>query len=408
MLRNRLLYSLINEFLRVRGLNYTVSVFLPEMAIGEDKLLERNEMIELLGLREVVDKTREKNYSILELTMRKLELTRRVAGHSDRVDRGCQTFGDEFAFDIEKKLDRIGVDYQGRLELDLKNQARMYEEKLTKMKREFEARLKAEVNAEVTRVREFEVSALRLEEAERYRMKMENYRSELEQSYQEKLAKLKDRERDTIEKCKTKMKEIENASHEHRQRILKDLELVKLKEEEVMSKRQLDMESIRMTREKVEEKDKILAEKAKDIEERERRYDNKLKEELEAQRYKLLLEMDSEKITMYSKNKAVEEELKMIPRLREHVDDFSKKNSKISEENNKLREDNIALRGKIKELEHDNQQLRDNLKVITATAERDHAVIKTYEVQIKGLNDQISVLQQYSCDHPRDSECPVL
>ncbi len=43
---------------------------------------------------------------------------------------------------------------------------------MIKFKREYENRMKAEMQAEVIRIREFELSNIRLEEGEKYRLKM--------------------------------------------------------------------------------------------------------------------------------------------------------------------------------------------------------------------------------------------
>jgi hypothetical protein len=60
---------------------------------------------------------------------------------------------------------------------------------------------------------------------------MQDYREELEKNYMDKLAKLREREKDVFDKCASKMKEIETINHDHRQKILKDFELIRLRED---------------------------------------------------------------------------------------------------------------------------------------------------------------------------------
>ena len=45
---------------------------------------------------------------------------------------------------------------------------------------------------------------------------MQEYREEVEKNYMDKLNKLRERERTTLDKCSSKMKEVESYSHEHR------------------------------------------------------------------------------------------------------------------------------------------------------------------------------------------------
>ncbi len=74
---------------------------------------------------------------------------------------------------------------------------------------------------------------------------MELYREELEKSHQERLNKLKDRERETLDKFKERMREIEGSNYEHRQKMLKDFELLRLREEQVQKQYKLDEEVTR-------------------------------------------------------------------------------------------------------------------------------------------------------------------
>lgn len=132
-------------------MNYTTAVFLPEIAIGEDKLLDRSEMVDVMVLREFASSAKNGMPTILDLILKKLEVfkTRLV----ERDDRATQTNMDDFAFDIERKLDQIGQEYMSKQDQDVRFMARNYEEKLAKMKKEYEARLKAELNAEVELLR---------------------------------------------------------------------------------------------------------------------------------------------------------------------------------------------------------------------------------------------------------------
>lgn len=96
---------------------------------------------------------------------------------------------------------------------------------------------------------------------------MTAYREELEKSYADKLNKLRDRERDTLDKCANKMKEIETVNHDHRQRILKDFELLRMREEEVDKQRHLNEETVKIQKQKIDNYENELKEKIKKAEE---------------------------------------------------------------------------------------------------------------------------------------------
>jgi len=78
------------------------------------------------------------------------------------------------------------------------------EERMIQYKRECDDRVRAEVEAEVNRVRELEVAQVRMTEASNYRKQLNEYQSELETMHQEKIRELKQREQEVLLRCKDK------------------------------------------------------------------------------------------------------------------------------------------------------------------------------------------------------------
>jgi hypothetical protein len=92
------------------------------------------------------------------------------------------------------------------------------------------------------RFKEFETSAIRISEQNRLAEQMEAYREELEFQHQEKLSKLRHREKEAMEKCSERVKTMENLLADHRARMLKDLEDLKQREERIDKERILNEE----------------------------------------------------------------------------------------------------------------------------------------------------------------------
>ena len=99
---------------------------------------------------------------------------------------------------------------------------------------------------------------------------MEQYREELDRIYTEKLQKLRERERDTIERCKQQLKTLEAASYDYRQKFLKDLEVQKIKEEGLDSHINLEKENLRLQKERLQELERDLQRQFKDLEDQKR------------------------------------------------------------------------------------------------------------------------------------------
>jgi hypothetical protein len=90
------------------------------------------------------------------------------------------------------------------------------ESRILKMKAELEQRYKIDLANEISRLKEFEVSRIRMEEAARYRDKMESFRMEMEQLHLDKIKELKLRETNATDRLRQKEMEIEKAAFEHR------------------------------------------------------------------------------------------------------------------------------------------------------------------------------------------------
>ena len=78
-------------------------------------------------------------------------------------------------------------------------------------KKEVEARYQNDLQTQIRRLKEFELSRIRMEEADRYREKMENFRQEMETMHLEKVKELKQREENAMDRIKSRESELENS-----------------------------------------------------------------------------------------------------------------------------------------------------------------------------------------------------
>lgn len=129
-----------------------------------------------------------------------------LEGRDLKVNAGCQTDFDGTSLSLEQKLRTVDYDYFVKNDENRSQNNQTFDERFMRMKREYDAKFKTDLESEIARIRDFEVTALRIEEAEKYRIKMEQYREELEKMYLDKVNKLRERERDTIERCKQQIK----------------------------------------------------------------------------------------------------------------------------------------------------------------------------------------------------------
>jgi hypothetical protein len=79
-----------------------------------------------------------------------------------------------------------------------------------------------------------------MEEAQKYRSKLTQFTEEMEKLHLEKVKELKTREQETINRIKEKERQVEGVAYDHRQKVLKDEEILRYKEAEV--KKTMEME----------------------------------------------------------------------------------------------------------------------------------------------------------------------
>jgi len=111
---------------------------------------------------------------------------------------------------------------------------------MLKFREECEARYKADLENETRRLRDFEVSRIRMEEAAKYRDKMESFRNEMDTIHLEKVKELKSREENAMDRIKARESELEKAAYQHRQSVLKEEEMMRLRETDI--KKTVEME----------------------------------------------------------------------------------------------------------------------------------------------------------------------
>jgi hypothetical protein len=159
----------------------------------------------------------------------------------NKVSSYCQT--EEVSVEgmsIEEKLKRIDGRMREAAESERAVPFQTLEEKMLKFKKELEMKYQNDLESEVRRLREFEMSKLRIEEAQRYRQKIQEYRDELEGLQHEKLRELKVRESEAWDRIKNRERDLDKQAFELRQRQLRDEEVLRARENE--TKKTLEVE----------------------------------------------------------------------------------------------------------------------------------------------------------------------
>ena len=91
-----------------------------------------------------------------------------------------------------------------------------------------------------------------MEEAQKYRDKLNEFTAEMEKMHLEKVRELKTRENETIQRIKEKERQVEQIAYEHRQKVMKDEELIRYKESEIKKTMEMELLLVKSEREKAQ------------------------------------------------------------------------------------------------------------------------------------------------------------
>lgn len=203
--------------------------------------------------------------------------------------------------------------------------------------------------------------------------------------HKDKIKELKQRESEVIERCKYKDREIEAAAFEHRQQVLKDLEMLRLKEQEMKKTVEMELIIIKSERDKLLQKEKEADLKLKDLNLLKLAYEKKVTTEIEEFKRKFEGDREEEKRQIQSRRMNLEEEehrfqLNKEKFLHTENEKIETEKERISIEYDKLESDFNELKLQLKEAQ--DQLAKDNQIIISKTI-----ICETLEKESKTLKE---------------------
>lgn len=250
-LTKRVICSLFLDFLKKENFQYTPTVFVPECG-ASDKMLSPGEIKEILHLNDMDEE------NLLEQILEKIK---KVYARKDISETYVQT-EESLATGLEKRLKELDAEFLSKTRGGTEN----IEEKMIKYKRECDEKMRFEVNSEILRIREVEVSAMRIEEAGKYRALLQKMRTEQEEYWKSQLDALKEREKDSRERLTLREKDLEVRENRQKQQFQKELEILKTKENDMKRSVEIELEGARLQRTSWEQKKIEVETKLKEME----------------------------------------------------------------------------------------------------------------------------------------------
>uniref|UniRef100_A0A8C7YDE4 OFD1 centriole and centriolar satellite protein n=1 Tax=Oryzias sinensis TaxID=183150 RepID=A0A8C7YDE4_9TELE len=384
--------SIVEDHLQASGYEYTLSVFWPESGLNKDKVLKKDDLLQILKINP-------------ESSLYK------------SVDADAQTTtASNYGESLVEKMKTIDKEY----EHFNKDQMFSFQSKLAEYKREIETQMEASMNAKLHHFKEVEIAKVRLEEKSKFHKEFDNLKRELERNYEMRAKALMEREKNAIESLQ-KHKEIEEKDmYLQRQSTLKDIESLRNRENELRMRMEAFEKTCQIHAEKVKTAEELMRRRELAVKTMEETYEQKLKNELSSYQLELKEEFikRTEKLTENENRNRVEtariqqESSALNARSEEHsrtcakfkqlqadLDTAQQQISLLTQQKDLLRErlestsDYPSLRRERTELQEQMQLLKKQLEEVREENRRLHAEMATPSKEQLALQVELQRLQ---------------
>ncbi|KAK0135177.1 Oral-facial-digital syndrome 1 [Merluccius polli] len=237
--------TIVADYLQTSGYEYTLSVFYPESGLRKDKILSTKDLLQLMRISpsstlyksmtasEGEAKTGMGNNGTTSCFLASL-LTHLAdhRGHKSCSDADTQTSSvGTYRESLVDKMKMIDQEYESLHHRGDKWMS--YESKLAAFKRELETQMHAEMNIQMQHFKDVELAKVRMEEKARSNKEFANFRQDMEKTYEMKVNALMNREKNAIDRLQKQQEIEENNVYMQRQTLLKEIEKVRIRENEL-------------------------------------------------------------------------------------------------------------------------------------------------------------------------------
>ncbi|XP_055086831.1 centriole and centriolar satellite protein ofd1 [Periophthalmus magnuspinnatus] len=321
--------SLVADYLRNSGYEYSLSVFNPECGLSKDKMLTKEDILQFVKIAPESSLYKALSAQVncdKSLLMSLLVQLSQCPIHEQGNDVVTQTTNmSSYGDSLVEKMKMIDMEYDNHTSRG--NAFFTLQSKLESYKKEIEERLQDEMKIKLQHFKDVELAKVQMAEKAKFNKEIVKLKHELEETYEMKTKALMEREKNAIARLQ-KQQEIEEKNvYMQRQEVLKEIEAVRNRESELRIKMEAFEKNCRIHEEKVKTTVELLRRREVAVKTLEDTHDQRLRNELS--RYQLELKEEfvkrTEKLTENeTRNKMETERLlkesaKLDAKLEEHV-----------------------------------------------------------------------------------------
>ena len=267
------------------------------------------------------------------------------------------------------------------------------ESKMNKYKLDYDRKMKEQLAREVQRIKEVEISNVRLEESNKMREKINQSRQEMEKSFREKLESLKERERNFNTRVKDREREIERYQFDHRQGMLNDIENIKLKEKNLEDRVKVEADGLRCEKENFLRKKEEVSEKLTEIAALKTKLKNEQIEDMELYKRQYDRAHEEDRNEIKKKNRELDDQEFSLNRKALEYERSQEENHKLKDALSNLEKKMEDFITSNKDYKEEIKSMRDQLKNVAESGKRDQEIIGSKTTENNILKSEIGTLK---------------
>ena len=233
------------------------------------------------------------------------------------------------------------------------------EERMLKYKKELEAKYANDLESEIRRLKDFEMSKLRIEEAQKYRQKIQEYRDELEVLQSDKLRELKLRESEAWERIKNRERDLDKQAFEQRQKMITNEEVLRSRENEMKKTLEVELHMVKTERDSLSKSQRDCELKLKDLEMHRIKMDKEHIEAIERYKSDLQRNFSDQDFEIHRRKLQVEEDEARIKLDRDRIAQIQSNNQTLNQELTAIKAELATFSKQNHDLFKENRDMKD-------------------------------------------------
>ncbi|KAJ3216895.1 oxidative DNA demethylase [Dinochytrium kinnereticum] len=337
-LMNRVVDSLVIDYLRAKGSEFTLSVFMPECGLTRpNQVFAEEDIFRALHLDQDTTLLRKLVSSILIRVLSSLS----QVGNVLKMEREVQTdIDDEEYLEVAIRKADQETNYQNRE--SNRRMGKAIEDRMQRYQNDLETRMKAELEQQLAKFKEIEVASMRVEERQKYTIEITRVKGDYEARLLEQRERMVEANEDIRRKLDAREKEIERSNLEYRQRILDENNRSIMTERNQRSEAELSAKSLTLERDSLQRRLDEAKSEISELHGFKDRYTAKMQESIAQYKIDLNKEhagifqaaqierakIETEKLVLDERNRAVEQ---MMQQVKETQNEFEETRLSLKE-----------------------------------------------------------------------------